>query len=72
MDRRATHEPILSALNLSGSEGSGPKFKKNVILDAEMVACHGTDIDGSSLRLSLTVIIHMPHFTRILENPQPY
>jgi DNA ligase 4 len=49
LDRRAIHDPILEALNLYHSEGHEPKLKKNVILDAEMVACHGTDIDGSSV-----------------------
>ena len=49
MDRYAIHDPILEALNLSNSKGHEPKFKKNVILDAEMVACNGTNIGGESL-----------------------
>jgi hypothetical protein len=49
MDRCAIHDLILEALNLSDLQGHEPKLKKNVILDAEMVACTGTNIDGSSL-----------------------
>lgn len=47
MDRRGVHGHILDALNLSNSEGHEPKLKKNIILDAEMVACSGNDITGS-------------------------
>jgi len=47
MDRVAIHDPILEALSLSHSEGHEPSLKKNVILDAEMIACHGTNVDGS-------------------------
>lgn len=45
MDRYGIHAIIRQALGLSNSQ-QAPQIKRNVILDAEMVACHGHGIDG--------------------------
>jgi hypothetical protein len=50
MDRQAIHGTIREALNLSGRKDlimQRRKLKNNIILDAEMVAWHGDEIDGT-------------------------
>ena len=57
-DREAIHGTIQRAV--------GERFKCNIVLDAEMVACHGEAIDGKYTLLSDKYTIHL--FVRILEN----
>ena len=49
LDRHAVHDIIRAALRLTGSRTNGCKVKQNVILDAEMVAFRGKDVDGKSI-----------------------
>jgi len=44
-DRKAIHETIQRAVGISGAQPT-ERFKCNIVLDAEMVACHGESIDG--------------------------
>ena len=48
LDRIAIHDVIYQALGLSkhGDNGGNCKVKSGVVLDAEMVACYGDQIDG--------------------------
>lgn len=50
-DRQAVHETIRRAVGISGSHPTKRFKHNNVVLDAEMVACHGEFIDGNLLFL---------------------
>jgi len=47
LDRHAVHEIIRAALGLDSGTAAG-KIKRNVILDAEMVAFRGEVVDGEA------------------------
>ncbi|KAF8343411.1 hypothetical protein F5887DRAFT_1062181 [Amanita rubescens] len=46
-DREAIHGTIQRAVGMSGTQPT-ERFKCNIVLDAEMVACHGNAIDGKA------------------------
>lgn len=46
-DRKAVHETIRRAVGISGAHPMKRFKHNNIVLDAEMVACHGEFIDGN-------------------------
>lgn len=75
-DRHAVHYIIRNALGLpndythSGRTG-GSKIKHNVILDAEMVAFNGTQVDGIIFSCYSESLIH-EFISRVLENKKAH
>lgn len=67
MDRHAVHGIIRAALRLTGAHTSGCKVNQNVILDAEMVAFRGENVDGKPAQVVFTtpLIFFRTEFWRI-------